>query len=87
MNWAQFNAPVSHMLLAGSEVFLTRVVAGSNPFTVMTNIFVSDFSKFSENSIVLPLYCYQKYTHFFFRNIVNKHGLEPSEIRIYHKMM
>ena len=28
--------------------FFTQEVAGSNPFTVMTNIFVTEFSDFSE---------------------------------------
>ena len=45
MNWAQFKDPVSHMCLAGTVVTfwsLTQVVAGSSPFTVMTNIFVTD---------------------------------------------
>ena len=42
MNWAQFKDPVSHMCLAGAVVAswsLTQEVAGSNPFTVLTNIF------------------------------------------------
>ena len=52
MNWAQFYDPVSHLFLAGAAVsswFLTQEVAGSSPFTVMTNIFVTEFSEFSEN--------------------------------------
>ena len=52
MNWAQFKDPVSHMCLAGAVVAswsLTQVVAGSSPFTVMTNIFVTKFAEFSEN--------------------------------------
>ena len=28
---------------------LTQAVAGSNPFTIMTNILVTDFSEFNEN--------------------------------------
>ena len=46
MNWAQFKDPVSHMCLAGSVVaswYLTQQVAGSNPFTVMTKNFVTEF--------------------------------------------
>ena len=41
MNWAEFKDPVSHMCLAGAVVAswsLTQEVAGSSPFTVMTNI-------------------------------------------------
>ena len=51
MNRSQFKDPVSHMCLAGTVAaswFLTQEVAGSSPFTVMTNIFVSEFSEFSE---------------------------------------
>ena len=43
--------PVSHMSLAGSVVAslsLTQEVASSNPFTVMTNIFVTEFAEFGE---------------------------------------
>ena len=49
MNYAQFKDPVSHICLAGTVVAsrsLTQEVAGSNPFTVMTNIFVTEFSEF-----------------------------------------
>ena len=52
MNWAQSKDPVSHMCLAGAVVAswsLVQDVAGSNPFTVMTNIFVTEFAEFSEN--------------------------------------
>ena len=38
MNWAKFKGPVSLTCLAGA-------VAGSNPFTVMPNIFVTEFSE------------------------------------------
>ena len=51
MNWAQFKDPVSHMCLAGTVVAswsLTQEVTGSIPFIVMTNIFVTEFSEFSE---------------------------------------
>ena len=44
------------MCFAGTVVAfwsLTQEMAGSNPFTVMTNIFVTEFSEFSENSIPL----------------------------------
>ena len=40
------------MCLAGTVVAswsLTEEVACSNPFTVMTNIFVTEFAEFSEN--------------------------------------
>ena len=40
------------MCLAGTVVAfwsLTQKVAGSSPFTVMTNVFVTEFAKFSEN--------------------------------------
>ena len=40
------------MCLAGAvraSWSLTQEVAGSNPFTVMTNIFITEFSKFKEN--------------------------------------
>ena len=52
MNWAQFKDPVSHMCLTGTVVeswSLTQEMAGSSPFAVMANIFVSEFSEFSEN--------------------------------------
>ena len=51
--WIGLNDNVSHICLAGALVasWWQRGgwVAGSNPFTVMTNIFVTEFSKFSEN--------------------------------------
>ena len=53
MNWSQFKDPVSHMCLAGAVVAswsLTQEMAGSNLFTVMTNIFVTEFSEFREFS-------------------------------------
>ena len=52
MNWSQFKDPVSHMCLAVAGVAswsLTQEVAGLNPFTVMTNIFDTEFAEFSEN--------------------------------------
>ena len=52
MNWAQFKDPFSHMCLSGAEVAcwsLMQELAGSSPFTAMTNIFVIQFSEFSEN--------------------------------------
>ena len=52
MNWAQFKDPISHMCLAGAVVAswsLTREVASSSPFSVMTNIFVTEFAEFIEN--------------------------------------
>ena len=51
MNWAQFKGPVFHMCLASTMVvswFLTQEVGGSSPFTVMTNIFVTELNEFSE---------------------------------------
>ena len=52
MNWAEFKGPVSHVSLAEAVVaswFLTQEVAVSSPFTVMTNIYVTEFSEFSED--------------------------------------
>ena len=52
INWAQYKEYVSHMCPAGTVVVswsLTQEVAGSRPFTVMTNIFVTEFAEFSEN--------------------------------------
>ena len=51
MNRSQFKDPISHMCLLGAVVAfwsLTREVVGSSPFTVMTNIFVSKVTEFSE---------------------------------------
>ena len=49
MNWVQFRVKVQfHMCPAGAVVAywaLTQDVAGSSPFTGMTNIFVSEFSE------------------------------------------
>ena len=54
-----FKDPMSHMSLAGTVVAsssLTQVVAGSSPFTVMTNIFVTEFNEtFRKNSIALKI--------------------------------
>ena len=53
MNRTEFKDPVSHVCLAGVMVAswsLTQEVAGSSTFTVMTNIFVTEFSEFSENT-------------------------------------
>ena len=47
MNKSKFNDLVSHMCLGGlvvASLSLARKVIGSNPFTVMTNIFVTEFS-------------------------------------------
>ena len=52
MNWGQFKDPVSHVCLAGPVVAswsLTQEKAGLNSFTVVTNIFVTEFSEFKEN--------------------------------------
>ena len=62
MNWAQFKDPLSHTYLAGAVVAswsLTQQVAGSNPFTVTTNIFslnsANSVNAFRENSNVLDV--------------------------------
>ena len=50
--WGHFKDPVSHMCLAGAVVAswsLTLEVAGLNPFIVMTNILVTEFSEFKES--------------------------------------
>ena len=47
MNWSQFKDPVSYMCLAGIVVAswsFTQEVTGSNPFTVMPNIVVTELS-------------------------------------------
>ena len=50
MNWAQFKDPVFHMCLDGAVVASISLrggwVPGSSPFTVMTNIFVTEFAEF-----------------------------------------
>ena len=53
MKWAQFKDPVSHVCLAGAVVAswsLTQEVVGLIPFTVMTNIFVTEFAEFIEKN-------------------------------------
>ena len=48
MNWAQSKDPLSHMCLAGGVVAywsLTLQITGLSPFTVMTHIFVTEFSE------------------------------------------
>ena len=45
MNWAEFKEPISHVCLADTVVTswsLTQEVAGSSPFTVKRNIFVTE---------------------------------------------
>ena len=52
MNWTEFKDPVSHVCLDGAVVAFwsqTLEMAGSSPFTVMANIFVTEFAEFSEN--------------------------------------
>ena len=47
MNWDQFKDPVSQMCLASvvlASSTLIQEVADSNPFTVMTNILVSELN-------------------------------------------
>ena len=60
MNRSQIKDPASNMCLAGAVVAcwsLTQELAGSSPFTVMINIFVTEFAELSEtfrkNSIVV----------------------------------
>ena len=53
MNWTQFKNPVSHMCLAGAVLAswpLIQEEAGSSPFTVMTNIVVTEFSETFRNN-------------------------------------
>ena len=45
MNWGRFNDPASVLAFWS----LTQELTGSNPITVMTNILVTEFSKFKEN--------------------------------------
>ena len=48
MNVAEFKDPVSRMYLAGAVVAswsLTQKVTGLSPFTVMANIFVTEFAE------------------------------------------
>ena len=48
MNWAEIKDPVSHVCIAGAVVAswsLTLEVAGLNPFTVMTNILVTELAE------------------------------------------
>ena len=52
MNCDQFKDLVFHMCLAGTlkaSKSLLQEMAGLSPFTVMTNIFVTEFAKFSLN--------------------------------------
>ena len=49
MNWAQFKDPVSKCGSILASHGRDGYVAGSSPFIVMTNIFVTEFSEFSEN--------------------------------------
>ena len=52
MTWEQFKDPISHMCLAHTVVAswsLTQDMEGSNPFTVIINILVTEFSEFNEN--------------------------------------
>ena len=52
MNWGQFKDPFSHMCLAGvvkASWSITQEMAGLSPFTVMTNISVTELGEFSEN--------------------------------------
>ena len=51
MNWAQSKDPLSHTCLVGGVVAywsltpLTLQITGLSPFTVMTHIFVTEFSE------------------------------------------
>ena len=60
MKWAQFKDPVSHMCLAGSVVAswsITQEVAGLSHFTVMTNIFVTEFALTGMHSCNVNGFC------------------------------
>ena len=60
MNQDQFKDPVHHMCLAGTVIAtwsLTQEMAGSNPFTVMTNIQRIQGKTFRENSSVIVTFC------------------------------
>ena len=56
MNRPHFKDPVSHICLPGAVVAswsLKQEVAGSSPFTIMSNVFVAEFSEtFRKNSIM-----------------------------------
>ena len=63
MNWAQFKDPVSYMCLAGTVVAswsLIQEVAGSSPFTAMTNFLslnlLNSVKTFKKNSITAGLH-------------------------------
>ena len=51
MNWSHFKDPVSNTCLSSSVVIIlvsnrrSGLMVGSNPFTVMTNTFVIEFSE------------------------------------------
>ena len=50
--WDQFKDLVSHPCLVRTGVAswsLTQEMTGSNPFTIMTNILVTEFSEFNES--------------------------------------
>ena len=53
-NGGQFKDPISHICLAGTAsttlVSNTRDTAGLSPFTLMTNISISEVSEFNYNS-------------------------------------
>ena len=58
MNEDQFKDPDAHMCLAGAVVAswpVAQEVAGLSPFTVMTNIFVTELSEFSETFRKTPM--------------------------------
>ena len=64
MNWAQFKDSVSRLYLTGAVVAswsLTQEMVGLNPFTVITNIFVTELAElselFRENSNVKNKFC------------------------------
>ena len=48
MDWAQFKDLVSHMCLTGTVVAswsLTQEMEGSIPYTIMTNVVVTEFNE------------------------------------------
>ena len=55
MNWAQFKDPVSHISLAGAVIASWRWQGGRfMSFSIMTNIFGTEFSEFSQNNNGMP---------------------------------
>ena len=52
MSWSPLEDPVCHMCLAAAMLAsrsLTQEITGLNPFTELTNIFVTEFPELNEN--------------------------------------